>query len=281
MSLDDAIRAAVAAALDEDLGPDYRQGDITTRVLVGDQRGSAVIGVNEPGVIAGLGVGAVVFRTLDPGIAWVPLVEEGSTVSAGQIVARVEGELRAILSGERTALNFLARLSGVATLTRRFVDEVAGTTAKIYDTRKTTPGLRVLEKYAVRAGGGYNHRLGLYDGILIKDNHLVDADLTGAVAAARATGRPVEVEVETLGQLEEAIAAGAEMVLLDNMDIDTLTEALNIARGKAEVEVSGGIDLQRVGRVAAVGPERISVGAITQGARPLDFALHLESNKDG
>ncbi len=270
-----AITAAVKSALLEDLGPDYAAGDITTTAVVGDRVGSAAISANQSGIIAGLPAAAAVFDALGTGVAWRADVKDGDRVASGQVVADLSGNLKIILEGERTALNFLSHLSGIATLTRQYVEAVAGTEAVIYDTRKTTPGQRLLEKYAVTVGGGRNHRLGLFDAILIKDNHLVGRTIGETVAMVRAArpDRRIEIEVETISQLVEAIEAGVEIVLMDNMDQTMLKEAVAIAKGKVEIEVSGGINLDNVGAVAAAGAERISVGAITQGAPPLDFSL--------
>ena len=270
----DMLERVAFAALAEDLG----DGDVTTEATVdADATGSADLVVREPGVVCGLSVAEAVFRAVDSELRFERLVEEGASVAAGTAVARVAGPERAILTGERTALNFLARLSGIATLTRRYVDAVEGTGAAILDTRKTTPGLRALEKHAVATGGGRNHRFGLDDGVLVKDNHLRAA---GSVASAverlrAATPLPIEVECDTLEQVSEALAAGAEAVLLDNMSPDQLRAAVALARGRARLEASGGVTLENVRAVAETGVDEISVGALTHSARSLDVSLEL------
>jgi len=270
----DMLERVAFAALAEDLG----DGDVTTEATVdADATGSAELVVRESGVVCGLAVAEAVFRAVDSELRFERLVEEGASVAAGTAVARVAGPERAILTGERTALNFLARLSGIATLTRRYVDAVEGTGAAILDTRKTTPGLRALEKHAVATGGGRNHRFGLDDGVLVKDNHLRAA---GSVASAverlrAATPLPIEVECDTLEQVSEALAAGAEAILLDNMSPDQLRSAVALARGHARLEASGGVTLENVRAVAETGVDEISVGALTHSARSLDVSLEL------
>lgn len=271
--MDEAIGRAVEMALREDLGPDRLTGDITTAAVIGDVVGSAVITSGEECVVAGLALAEAAFAAVGGGVQVSREAADGDRVGAGGVVIRLSGDLKAILTGERTALNFLSHLSGIATLTDRFVAAVAGTGADIYDTRKTTPGLRVLEKFAVRVGGGKNHRFGLFDGVLIKDNHLVKSSIKQAIAAAKPSLLPVEVEVETLEQLDDAIAAGADIVLLDNMTLDMIEPAVKSAKGKVVIEVSGGVTLSTVRAIAAAGAERISVGAITQGAPRIDFSL--------
>ena len=272
---EDALERVVAAALAEDVGT----GDVTTEATVDtDAVGTAELVTRTAGVVAGLAAVEAVFRALDPEIRFEPLVEEGALVREPVAVARVSGSLRAILTGERTALNFLGRLSGIATLTRRYVDAVAGTGVAILDTRKTTPGLRVLEKRAVASGGGRNHRFGLSDGVLVKDNHLRAA---GSVRAAverlrAATDLPVEVECDTLEQVDEALAAGADAILLDNMSLDELRAAAGLARGGARLEASGGVTLDTVRAVAETGVDEISIGALTHSAPALDVSLELE-----
>jgi nicotinate-nucleotide pyrophosphorylase (carboxylating) len=271
----DTLERVAFAALAEDVG----EGDVTTDATVGeDAVGTAEIVVREPGVVCGLAVAETVFRALDPELRFEALVEEGAAVAASTSVARVVGPERAILTGERTALNFLARLSGIATLTRRYVEAVTGTGAAILDTRKTTPGLRALEKHAVATGGGRNHRFGLDDGVLVKDNHLRAA---GSVAAAvervrAATPLPVEVECDTLEQVGEALAAGVEAILLDNMTLEELRDAVSLVRGRVRLEASGGVTLENVRAVAETGVDEISVGALTHSARSLDVSLELE-----
>ena len=270
----DTLERVAFAALAEDVG----EGDVTTEATVDPEAvGSAELVVKEPGVVCGLGVAEAVFRALDPELRFEPLVEEGAVVSGPTAVARVTGAERSILTGERTALNFLGRLSGVATLTRHYVEAVVGTGAAILDTRKTTPGLRALEKHAVATGGGRNHRFGLDDGVLVKDNHLRAAgSIATAVERLRgATPLPVEVECDTLEQVSEAVVAGADAILLDNMTLDELREAVALVRGRARLEASGGVTLENVRSIADTGVDEISVGALTHSARSLDVSLEL------
>ncbi len=270
------VEALVERFLEEDIG----RGDSTTDAVVPQEvRGRARIEARERAVVAGLDVARLCFRYLGD-VSWDPLVRDGDEVTAGDALVRIEGPLRAILTAERTALNLLQRLSGIATMTRRYADSVAGTPVKVVDTRKTTPGLRMLEKYAVRVGGGSNHRAGLDDGILIKDNHIAVAGSVGeAIARVRAEaphGLKVEVEVGDLAELDEALAAGADAILLDNMDPDTVRDAVARAGGKALLEASGGITLERVAEYAATGVDLISVGALTHSVRAIDLSLEVE-----
>jgi len=274
---DHLIEDAVSRALREDLG---LAGDITSIATIpADQTSAASIVAREPGIVAGLPVAQAVFRAVDSAVAFAAHAGDGDRVEAGAELARVSGATRALLAGERVALNFLGRLSGIATLTARYVDAVSGTRARITCTRKTTPGLRALEKYAVRAGGGVNHRYGLFDGVLIKDNHVTAAGGIGpAVTRARgAAGHMVrvEVEVDTLAQLDEALALGVDAILLDNMSLDELREAVARAGGAAILEASGGVSLDSVAGIAATGVDLISAGALTHSARCLDVALDL------
>jgi nicotinate-nucleotide pyrophosphorylase (carboxylating) len=272
------IRPSVRAWLDEDVG----RGDVTTTAVVpADAHAGARLEAREGFTLAGLGVAALCFELAGEGtVEWEPGFEDGSAVPEGATIARVSGSLRTILTGERTALNVLARLSGIATLTSRYARAVAGTGARIVDTRKTTPGLRVLEKYAVRVGGGSNHRFGLDDGILIKDNHIAAAGGIGpAVRKARANahhGLRVEVEVEDLAGLDEAISAGADTVLLDNMTVPEVTEAVEKAAGRVVLEVSGGMSLDNVAAYAAAGVDLISVGRLTHSVSSVDVALEVD-----
>lgn len=269
------IDEAVARALREDLG---LAGDITSAATIpAGQTSEASIVTREHGVVAGLALAGAAFRTLDPHLAFAARAEDGQRVETGTALAHISGNTRAILGAERVALNFLGRLSGIATLTTQYAAAAAGTRAKITCTRKTTPGLRALEKYAVRAGGGVNHRFGLFDGILIKDNHIAAA---GGIAAAveRARGGAghmvrIEAEVDTLAQLEEALALGLDAILLDNMSHDMLREAVARTRGRAVLEASGGVSLATAGAIAATGVDLISAGALTHSARCLDVAL--------
>lgn len=270
------IEALVERFLDEDIG----RGDRTTEAVVPDDlTGRARIEARGPGVIAGLDVARVCFSSLAE-VSWEPELSDGDRVEAGDVVVRIRGPLRAILTGERTALNLLQRLSGIATMTRRYADAVAGTPAQVVDTRKTTPGLRVLEKYAVRVGGGSNHRAGLDDGILIKDNHIAAAgSVTVAVSRALADvphGLKVEVEVQDLDQLDEALAAGAEAILLDNMAPEMVRDAVTRAGGKALLEASGGITLETIAEYAKTGVDLISVGALTHSVRAVDLSLEVD-----
>ena len=267
----------VDLALTEDIGP----GDITSLSTVAP--GATAEGVmiaKQAGVISGIDVAAYVFERVDPEVIFIPKVANGTRVEAGQVIAALEGNARSVLAGERVALNLLQRLSGVATLTAAYVAAVAGTDASIVDTRKTTPGLRALEKAAVRDGGGRNHRLGLSDGVLIKDNHL--AAIGGADRVTRAIGlakaraphtAKVEVEVTTLAEAEEAALAGADIIMLDNMSVAEMTEAVRIIAKRAPVEASGGVRLDTVGAIAATGVDIISVGALTHSAPALDISL--------
>jgi nicotinate-nucleotide pyrophosphorylase (carboxylating) len=273
-----AVETIVRAALLEDIG---HGNDLTTDALIDRRRQArSQIVARRAGAICGLSAATLAFRLLDQTVEVAPLVADGASVSAGQTIAAVSGSARAILTGERTALNLLCRLSGVATQTRALVDAVAGTGARIADTRKTTPGLRILEKYAVRCGGGVNHRFGLDDGVLIKDNHLVLAgSLAGAVAAVRAAvGHmvKVEVEVDTLEQLREALAAPVDAVLLDNMSLEQLREAVRIVNGRVLTEASGGVTAETVAAIARCGVNVISVGALTHSAPALDIGLDME-----
>ena len=261
----------VRAFLTEDLG----DGDVTTESVVpADALLAASLLLKEEGVVCGLEVADAVFRELDPDVAFEPLRHDGD-VARGEI-ARVSGNARALLTGERTALNLLGRLSGIATLTRRFVDAVEGTGATILDTRKTTPGLRALEKLAVRTGGGTNHRFGLYDGVLIKDNHVrLGGGIAPSVRKAKETGLPVEVECETLDDVHAALEVSADVLLLDNMSVPELREAVALVGGRAKTEASGGVTLKTVRAIAETGVDFISVGALTHSARSLDVSMEV------
>jgi nicotinate-nucleotide pyrophosphorylase (carboxylating) len=274
--VEDAIAQVVRVALTEDVG----EGDVTTDGLVDDNATCrARLLLKEPGVVAGLDVAGEVFRTLDPNARFAAHVADGERIGAApSALAEVEGSARALLTGERTALNLLGRLSGIATLTRRFVDAVDGTGARILDTRKTTPGLRALEKYAVRCGGGTNHRFGLDDAILVKDNHLrVAGGIFRAVDRLRAAspGMPIEVEAETLDDVREALAAGVEGILLDNMPPQLMRRAAALAAGRATLEASGGVSLVTVREIAETGVDFVSVGALTRSARSLDVSMEV------
>ena len=269
------VERAVAAALEEDLG---QAGDITTDPIIpAHATAEAEIVARKEGVIAGLDLAAASFKALDPDSKFVADVADGARVAAGARLARIQGKARALLSAERVALNFLGHLSGIATLTAAYVAAIEGTKARIACTRKTTPGLRAFEKYAVRACGGFNHRFGLYDAVLIKDNHIAAAGgLAQALAKLRArTGHlvKVEVEVDTLDQLDEALHFPIDAVLLDNMDAATLKKAVALVNGRVLTEASGGVSLETVRKIAETGVDLISVGALTHSAGRLDLAL--------
>jgi len=266
----------VRRALKEDLA----SGDITTRLLFPKAvKAKAVIQAKQEGIVAGLPVVKMVFERVDPKLRCKPIVREGARVKPGTIVAHLHGDGRSILKGERVALNFLQHLSGIATLTAQFVEAVKGTKTKILDTRKTTPGLRVLEKYAVRMGGGQNHRMNLSDGLLIKDNHIALAgSLKKAVHLAKKNmprGFKVEVEATNLREVEHAVASKADIILLDNMTVSQLKEAVMRTENRALTEASGGINLKNVFQIASAGVDFISIGALTHSAPALDFSLEL------
>jgi nicotinate-nucleotide pyrophosphorylase (carboxylating) len=271
----DTLERAVLAALAEDIGA----GDVTTEATVPENAvGTAELLVKEPGVVCGLRAAESTFRALDPDIRFEALASDGDVIDEPPaVVARVTGSERAILTGERVALNFVGRLSGIATLTRRYVTAVEGTGAAVLDTRKTTPGLRALEKHAVAAGGGRNHRFGLDDAVLVKDNHLRAAgSVTDAVRLVRAASDlPIEVESETLTQVAEALEAGVDAILLDNMTLAELREAVALTAGRVRLEASGGVSLDTIRAIAETGVDEISVGALTHSARSLDVSLEL------
>ncbi|HEY3931366.1 MAG TPA: carboxylating nicotinate-nucleotide diphosphorylase [Verrucomicrobiae bacterium] len=275
------IRAAVKNALAEDIGG----GDATTLATVpANATAKAVMCAREPLVVAGLEFAEIAFRELSPKIKIEKLARNGQRIAAGKILLKISGPARAILSAERVALNFVQRLSGIATLTAQFVLAVRGTRAKILDTRKTTPGWRRFEKYAVACGGGKNHRIGLFDMILIKDNHLaaLQNEKPNAIAAAISSARKrfpklkVEVEADALKQVEQAVNAGADFILLDNMDLKKLRLAVKIVKGRAKTEASGGVNLKTVRAIAETGVDFISVGALTHSARAVDIGLDFE-----
>lgn len=271
------IREKINQALDEDL----RYGDITTRATVSPQaKGTGIIYAREEGVIAGLPLAEEAFLALDASLLCSRLVDEGERVVCGKAVMQVSGLLRPLLSAERTALNFLQRLSGIATQTANWAAELEGFPAKLADTRKTTPGLRALEKYAVRVGGGVNHRFSLDSGILIKDNHIHAAGGIGAavdrVRAGASFAWRIEVEVTSLEQLREALSAGAELIMLDNMEPLLMKEAVEITAGRALLEASGNINRERLREVAATGVDYISCGALTHSYRSLNLSLLLQ-----
>lgn len=267
----------IKLALQEDIGP----GDITTDNLVaGDTRGKGTIVAKQELIIAGLAVAETVFHTLSPEIVFDARFTDGQRVAVGDTVVRIDGPLSALLKGERTALNFLQRLSGIATQARFYVDAVAGTEVKLVDTRKTTPGWRVLEKYAVGVGGAHNHRMGLYDGVLIKDNHIaVAGGIANAVRAIKEKiSHLVKVEVETtsMAEVEEALDAGADIIMLDNMDLDQIRQAVNVINKRALVEISGGVTRDRLKELANTGVDLISIGALTHSAVAVDLSMRIE-----
>jgi nicotinate-nucleotide pyrophosphorylase (carboxylating) len=266
--------------IDAALREDMPEGDITSESIIpADARSEAIFLAKEDGILAGLAVARRVFEKIDSAVEFTGKIQDGAAFRKSDILACVEGPTIALLKGERTALNFLQHLSGVATATRRFVDAVAGTKAKILDTRKTAPGLRLLEKYAVEAGGGTNHRLSLSDMVLIKDNHLrYVGSVAEAVRRARSTirhGVRIEVEAADLSQVRDALAAGADMIMLDNMTLEVMSEAVTLAAGRVPLEASGNISLDRVRAVAETGVDYISVGALTHSARAVDISLEF------
>jgi nicotinate-nucleotide pyrophosphorylase (carboxylating) len=269
------IKRFIADALDEDIGG----GDITTSLLIHpEQKSTALFVAKESFVVAGLAFAAEVFRVADERVNFEPLCEDGSKARKSGVIARITGATRTLLTCERVALNILQRLSGVATLTSRFVEKAAGTKARIVDTRKTTPGMRYMEKYAVRMGGGRNHRFGLYDGILIKDNHI---EAVGGVKKAIKLAKEgshlskIEVETETLKEFKEALGAGADIIMLDNMSLKDIKEAVNLAKRKVIFEVSGNVNLENVKEIAETGVDLISIGAITHSAPAVDISMKI------
>ena len=276
-------RFLIEKALEEDLGD---RGDITSDAIFSSQAGEARIVAKQEGILAGAPVAAEVFRHVDGQTRVEFLLEDGSTFAKGDEIARIAGKVRSLLRAERTALNFLGRLSGIATFTRRFVEAVEGTGCKILDTRKTTPAYRVLEKYAVRMGGGVNHRFGLYGMVLIKDNHIAAA---GGVSQAvervrsylhsRGIASKIEVEVTSLAQLQEALALKVDRIMLDNMSLEEMRRAVEIAAGRVLLEASGNVTLERVRAIAETGVDFISVGALTHSAPVCDFSMRMEDNQ--
>ncbi len=266
----------IRLALEEDIGP----GDVTTEALIEPDRAArAVIVAKESLVLAGLQVAREVFATLDPAMSFETSFQDGDRAGSGDEILTAYGKLQALLTGERTALNFVQRLSGIATLTRQYVDRVAGSNVRLTDTRKTIPGWRRLEKYAVKIGGAYNHRFGLYDGILIKDNHIVACGgISEAVAGVR-NNRPhllrIEVEVSDINQVKEALENGVDIIMLDNMDLNDIHEAVRLVDGRALVEVSGGVTLDTLPEIANTGVDIISIGALTHSARAVDISMRV------
>jgi len=273
----DPLDTLISLALSEDVGP----GDVTTEALVpAGARGAAVVVAREELVLAGVDAASRVFARLDPGVRVVAVRADGDTLSPGDVAMRIEGFFRAILTGERTALNFLQHLSGVATASRAAAEALRGTKTRLLDTRKTTPGWRALEKRAVRLGGGHGHRTGLFDGVLVKDNHIAAVgSIAEAVRRARVHAHPllkVEVEVKNLQEVREAIEAGADLLLLDNMTDAQLAEAVRVAAGRVPTEASGNMSVARLPHVAAAGVDFVSMGALTHSAPAADLSLALE-----
>jgi nicotinate-nucleotide pyrophosphorylase (carboxylating) len=276
------IDAIIDIALNEDTG----KGDVTSEALIPPElTGKATLLVKEKGVLAGIEVAQRVFRRIDPATRFDILIKDGTMVKPGDTVGAITGSVISILKAERTALNFLQRLSGIASLTAQYAAEVKGTSAKIYDTRKTTPGLRLLEKYAVRIGGGQNHRMHLGDAVLIKDNHIAAMRATGMslkdiISKARKNapaGMTIEVEVTSVNEAAEALKAGADIIMLDNMSIDEMQKVVKSIAGKAKLEASGGITLANVRQVALTGLDIISIGALTHSYKALDISLEMET----
>jgi nicotinate-nucleotide pyrophosphorylase (carboxylating) len=281
--LDAEIERNVSAALTEDVG----SGDLTAQLVPVGAVGRATVISREQAILCGTAWFERCFRKLDPAVVVTWKAQDGQEISLGQVVCEIAGPARALLTGERSALNFLQLLSAVATKARQYADLVAGTRAQVVDTRKTVPGLRLAQKYAVRCGGGGNHRLGLYDGILIKENHIVAA---GSIAAALGVARQIaanaagscqfaQIEVETLAELRQALAAGAEMILLDNMSLDQMREAVAIAAGAAVLEASGNVSLETVRAIAETGVDRISIGGLTKDVRAVDLSMRFQAQQ--
>ena len=273
----EAVKLIVEYAFNEDIG----SGDVTTNSIIPDEMvADASMSAKTGGIIAGLEVAEYVFRLLDPQIEWRPLVKDGDSVAEKDIIVKLKGSYRALLTGERTALNFLQRMSGIATTTSIYVNAVSGTGTEILDTRKTVPGLRVLDKYSVKAGGGTNHRIGLYDMVLIKDNHIkVAGGIAKAVDNVRKnikSGIKIEVETTTLEEVNEALGKGVDMIMLDNMTTGMMAEAVKIIDGRAKVEASGNMTLDRVREVAETGVNYISVGALTHSVKAMDISMNIE-----
>lgn len=271
------IELIIRTALDEDI----KTGDITTNNLIEENIiAGAYMYAKEDGIISGIKIAEKVFRILDKNLVWTRFVEDGEKVTKGKRIAEFNGTYRALLSGERTALNFLQRMSGIATETSKYVEIVKDTKTKILDTRKTVPGLRMLDKYAVKSGGGTNHRIGLYDMVLIKDNHI---DLAGGITAAVENIRPklnpgvkIEVETRNLAEVEEAVNCRVDIIMLDNMDNDTMKKAVDIIGGRILTEASGNVNLERLKSIAETGVDFISVGALTHSVKALDISMLIE-----
>lgn len=271
------ISQVINLSLDEDIST----GDLTTDSLIPESsKTTATMTAKADGVIAGLGIAEQVFRLLDSSVVWSCSVKDGDAVKKGDLIVKLEGSFRALLTGERTALNFLQRISGIATETAKYVEAVEGTTTEILDTRKTVPGLRMLDKYGVKCGGGTNHRIGLYDMVMIKDNHIkIAGGITNAVneiKAKVASEIKIEVETTTLEEVKEAVEIGADVIMLDNMDCPTMKAGVELIAGRAKVEASGNMTLPRVKEVAATGVDFISIGALTHSVTALDISMNIE-----
>ncbi len=274
----ETIKPVIDYALNEDIG----SGDITTNSLIPlDLQARATMVAKSTGIVAGLSVAEYIFRTLSTDIVWKPLVEDGDTIQKGEIILEVSGSYRALLTGERLALNFLQRMSGIATMTNKCVRELTGYKTSILDTRKTVPGLRLLDKYAVLMGGGTNHRIGLYDMVLIKDNHIkIAGGITNAVTQIKKnipSTIKLEVEVTSLEEVYEALTAGVDVIMLDNMTLEVMSESVKIINGRAKVEASGNMTIDRLKDVAATGVDFISVGALTHSVKAFDISMNIES----
>ena len=272
------INKIIEQALLEDIGT----GDITSESIVpSNLKAKGIIKTSEEGVVAGLNITSLVFKKLDSEIIFQEKIKDGTKVARGKVLAEITGSARTILKGERVALNFLQRMSGIATITSKFCQEVEDFPVRIVDTRKTTPGLRILEKYAVSMGGGHNHRFGLYDAVLIKDNHItVAGGIRPAVDSVRkqiSHTVKIEVEVENLSQLQDALKVKADIIMLDNMDLDTMEKAVKIVRGKALIEASGGITLGKVRKIAQTGVDLISIGSLTHSVKSLDISMEIKN----
>lgn len=279
--MDKYLLDTVDKLIDSGLKEDINTGDLTTDLLIpSDSQSEAYMVAKADGIIAGLFVAEAVFRKLDPNIEFDCKVKDGEKVVKGQLICTIKGAYRALLSGERLALNFLQRMSGIATATSKYVGAVEGFNTQILDTRKTVPGLRLLDKYAVKAGGGTNHRIGLYDMVMIKDNHIsVAGGITNAVNAIRpniSADIKIEVETTTLEEVEEALFIGADIIMLDNMDVATMAQAVRNINGKAKVEASGNMTLERVREVASTGVDFISIGALTHSVTALDISQKIK-----
>ncbi len=274
----DTIRPVIDYALNEDIG----SGDITTNSLIpAELQARATMVAKSSGIIAGLSVAEYIFRTLDPAIHWKPFIQDGDRISTGELILEISGSYRALLTGERLALNFLQRMSGIATMTNNCVREMENYQTQILDTRKTVPGLRLLDKYAVLMGGGTNHRIGLYDMVLIKDNHIkIAGGITAAIAQVKKSipsTIKLEVEVTNLDEVREALASGADIIMLDNMSLHAMSESVKLINGRAKVEASGNMTLERLKKVAETGVDFISIGALTHSVTAFDISMNIAS----